>query len=366
MSASTQDVPDDDFLVTAFTRSSTSPRPSYAFQDPHNIAQELSQIPLFMTELPENAENNIQLQALQELLYEGTPEEIAENFREQGNERYKEAGKETKKRSALFKDAVMFYSKGLEQSGITVELTTTLLLNRAAANMALQNYGLVKKDCLAVLEKEAENVKARMRLAKAHLLLGQLDEAEECLEGMPDLEGSSSTLNEINELKSRIAEDKSRLTPRVISPVDIALDSRGLIKLLGAEKHILSELPSMTDIPPVIILPDKTLVFPVILLYPQYGESDFIRDWEEDVSIREQLQCVFESRAPWDTQSLYTNVNEMSVFMRSIDGGMISVNIDSTLKSLLGTVIKHYDHGILGFCVVPTSYSKTFTSKFST
>lgn len=329
----------------------------------------MSQIPLFMTELPENAEDNIQLQALQQLLYEGTPEEVANNFREQGNERYKEAvtEKEAKKKLVLLRDAVMFYSKGLEQSTLSEELRVTLLLNRAAANMAMQNYGLVKRDCLTVLGKEVGNAKARVRLAKAYLSLGQLEGAEECLEGTATHGENSGTMNEMNELKSRIAEEKSRQwSSRTASPIDIILGSRGLTKHVDAERHILSELPSMRDIPSVTILPDGALTFPVILFYPQYGESDFIRDWEEDVTIREQLQSVFASRAPWDTQSMYTNVDELSVFTRDIDVGMISVGVEGDLRSLLGTVIKHYNNGLLALYILPTLHAQTFASKFLT
>lgn len=360
---------DEDFIVTAFTRSNTVSRPSYAFQDPQNIAQEMSQIPLFMTELPENAEDNIQLQALQQLLYEGTPEEVANNFREQGNERYGEAIKEreTKRRSVLFRDAIMFYGKGLDQDDITDELSIALLLNRAAANMSLQNYGLVKKDCLRVLEKDVGNAKARMRLVNAYLSLGQLEEAEECLEGMPNLEEGSSALSEREKLRAKLAEKRSKQrTTTTTSPIDIALTSRGLTRLVGVEKHILSELPSMTNVPSATLLPNGMLVFPVILLYPQYGESDFIQYWEEGVTIREQLECVFESRAPWDIHNLYTDVNGMSAFVKSVDGAMLGVSVESSPGSLLGTVIKHYESSLLGLYIVPTLHSQAFASKFST
>ena len=230
---------DEDFLINAFTRSTTSPRPSYAFQDPENISREMSQIPLFMTELPKDAKSNIRLQALQELLYEGTPEEVAKNFKEQGNERYREAisEKDQGKRTSLCKDAIIFYGKRLEQNDITSELRCALLLNRAAVNMILQNYGSVKRDCLEVLKMDSRNVKARMRLTKAYLSLGQVDEAERCLDEVDD--ENPNNLNERNELRNRIREEKARQKPKVTSPIDSALGSRGLIKCKDAEKHIL-------------------------------------------------------------------------------------------------------------------------------
>jgi hypothetical protein len=48
-------------------------RPDWAFTD--NFLEEMDQIPLFMKSLPEDGgEDNITLQALQALAYEGTPE----------------------------------------------------------------------------------------------------------------------------------------------------------------------------------------------------------------------------------------------------------------------------------------------------
>jgi len=47
-------------------------RPNYAFTD--NYLEEMQSIPLFMTSLPDDADENPMLQALQSLAYDGTPE----------------------------------------------------------------------------------------------------------------------------------------------------------------------------------------------------------------------------------------------------------------------------------------------------
>jgi len=69
-----------------------------------DVLHELNRSPLFMTELDDADGENMDLEALKALAYEGTKAEVAGNFREQGNEcaRVKRWG-----------DAREFYDKGL-------------------------------------------------------------------------------------------------------------------------------------------------------------------------------------------------------------------------------------------------------------
>lgn len=90
--------------------------------------KEMERHPLFMHNLDPTAEENLELEALQALAYEGTPTEIAANFKTQGNEAYREK---------RFRDALEFYSKGLAAKCGDEELENTLLLNRAAVNLEL-------------------------------------------------------------------------------------------------------------------------------------------------------------------------------------------------------------------------------------
>lgn len=47
------------------------------------------------------------------------------------------------------------------------------------------------------------------------------------------------------------------------------------------------------------------LHFPVLLLYEEYMATDFIQDWQEDSTLKEQLTPVFSERAPWDDDGKY-------------------------------------------------------------
>src|SRR5271163_562351 len=92
--------------------------------------KEMQRHPLFMQTLdPNDAGENVELEALKALAYEGTPLEIAQNFKEQGNEAYSEK---------RFRDALEFYSKGLAAKSGDPTLERLLLLNRAAVNLELR------------------------------------------------------------------------------------------------------------------------------------------------------------------------------------------------------------------------------------
>lgn len=93
--------------------------------------KEMERHPLFMRTLnPADTSENLELEALQALAYEGTPLEIAKNFKEQGNEAFREK---------RYRDALEFYTKGISSKCEDFELESTLLLNRAAANLELRS-----------------------------------------------------------------------------------------------------------------------------------------------------------------------------------------------------------------------------------
>ena len=77
-----------------------------------DILADLNRIPLFMTTLDETdgaGGENLALEGLRALAYEGTRREVAQNFREQGNELVREEKR--------WREAVEYYSKALEALG---------------------------------------------------------------------------------------------------------------------------------------------------------------------------------------------------------------------------------------------------------
>jgi hypothetical protein len=75
------------------------------YDDADALYKELNRSPFFMTQLPEDdGEDNVLVEALKSMAYEGTRDQIAENFKNQGNEAVGEK---------RWFDAREFYSKGI-------------------------------------------------------------------------------------------------------------------------------------------------------------------------------------------------------------------------------------------------------------
>lgn len=102
-------------------------------------------VPLFMKSLPEDALDDPTVAALQSLAHEGSPDgmripseatipidsqhvEIAQNFKEQGNDYFK---------GRRYREAVGFYTQGIDAKPTEPALTEALLCNRAACNLEL-------------------------------------------------------------------------------------------------------------------------------------------------------------------------------------------------------------------------------------
>jgi len=105
----------------AMTRSATA----------DELIAEMSKMPLFMQNLDSDDGDNIELEAIKALAYDGEPHEVAQNFRTQGNESY---------RTYQWIDAVEFYTKALAVKCGVKEIDEACYANRAACNLELRMY----------------------------------------------------------------------------------------------------------------------------------------------------------------------------------------------------------------------------------
>ncbi len=125
--------------------------------------------PLFMNELPDNLDDYPELAALQALAFDGSPTEIAENFKNQGNDHYN---------AKNYREALGFYKQGLEQE-IENDLLHVLQLNMAQAHLKLENYKSCYSICLDVLSRDRYCEKAYFRALQALLKCDRVSESYE-------------------------------------------------------------------------------------------------------------------------------------------------------------------------------------------
>lgn len=389
------------------------------------VAKELKRLPFFMTDINDVQEGDDdgdtlgrdQLEALKALAYDGDPEEIAGNFKQQGNEQYK-----LKK----FKDAVVFYTKAISveqlgeerdpkdivgeeeyakdpekakdaakkaaEEGRAIKLAS--LANRAACNLELKNYRQCITDCRKVLaELDPKHEKCMFRAGKALVAVERYDEAVDLLSyGIKELPESQSlppllkTAQEKYEKKIALEKKRKELEERkriAKKNLETAISAHGFT-LLNSHKSDVDENGEPTGLNSLLPSgvkihledpqnPVSTLIVPVMFLYPLDMQSDMMEAVDvENTPISTFLHQLFgESLPPWvsaDAGNLdYADIKKLDVYAQTESGGLVKVGRSSTLEkifSLKSPVVPVID-GVPRLYVIPKGRAKDWISTWN-
>lgn len=266
-----------------------------------DVMKVLNRLPFFMTELDETdgqGGENTELEALKSLAYEGEPEEIATNFKNQGNECYK---------VKRYNDAIAYYTKGLDVDCKIPSINSALYLNRAACNLELKNYRRCIEDCKHVLILDEKSVKACYRAAKAYFYVERYEEAKQiALYGL-EIESNNISLKDLvckieskvkaielskakKEKELKEVQFRKETLERAIKLRNIVLiESKKPVELLE-EAHM--HLEDSSDI-------ESQLIFPAIIFYPTIDEFDFIAQVSELSTPQSILEVVMNRPQEW-------------------------------------------------------------------
>ncbi|KUI57441.1 Hsp70/Hsp90 co-chaperone cns1 [Cytospora mali] len=346
------------------------------------IMADLNKSPLFMTELEENDD----IAALQALAYEGTPLENATDFKERGNECFKEK---------RWRDAVEFYGRGVslitqeerrrtrgdkpqqndpdgdKDSEVAAQraVLETLYVNRAACQLELKNYRSCWLDCASALKLNSRNVKAWYRSAKALLAVGRVEEADDACAGGLSVDENNAALKAVardviakaeEQTRKIEAENKAKYTQqRRAAFLYAALKARN-IKVRKSNRP-----PDMGDAK-LELVPDpedakSTLSFPTVILYPTHYESDFIKAFNEKESLMQHFGYVFP--LPWDKEGEYS-ANNVECFMETMTGGLVKVGKKVALLKVLCLDNVEVVDGVVKIYVVPKAKAETWVKEF--
>ena len=323
---------------------------------------EIRDHPLFMTDVPSDPrdiDNYPLLTALQSVLYDDqSPEELAEHFRKQGNE----AMKFQASRIAL-QNALTFYTKGLEMECKDDKLNAVLHANRAAVGLKLGEHLKVVDDCRAAVRLDPKNLKAWSRGARASEALGLAEQGLAFCRGALRLEGSEdkTLLSEVKRLqrqlqelhrKQQTAQREMRMEDARVkdamqasaSAVRNALELRG--SRLGPALFDLAMYRmangGITPHPKLVEGEDDPAIeWPLLLLYDEVNQSDFVASFDERCALEDQLQLMFpEDRCvEWDVQGKYV-WNRLAVYLEyypegSDETSMFKIDCSAAVKTLL-------------------------------
>ena len=286
-----------------------------------NWEKELEQHPLFMTKQPENDELPPVLEAMQQLKYgedDNTKEELAQNYKEDGNRYFK---------AKNYRLAVQCYTTAINQKAETKELNSILFANRSAANFYLKNHRSSLLDALKSVELNNQNGKAVQRVIQCLTKLEKYDEL------LKFLENTNLDIPNRDELKQN-AEEKLQLKERDQRKANLR-ERKEKQSITAYQNQVLQELhkrgikfkvddlfnvvhPAAADSKVRFNENDDSISFPVLFVYPEVANCDFIEKFNENDQLYQHLIAILddESNQPgWNSNRMFSSESVTVKFM---------------------------------------------------
>ncbi|XP_051987144.1 tetratricopeptide repeat protein 4 [Xyrauchen texanus] len=329
-----------------------------------NWEEEFDKVPMFMKTAPEEIDptKDPDLACIQSIIHDDdrTPEEQAMSIKDEGNEYFKEKN---------YKKAVVSYTAGLKKKCSDMELNTVLYTNRAAAHFHLGNMRSAFNDATAAKKLKPDHIKAIVRGAQCCMELCHYAEASQwCDEGLrllptdkklQDLRAKADKMKREVERDARKAKVKAKKEQNEREALLTAIKERG-IKLLkpeppqhkgsdsedndgdGGSSRALADLEldgiSSHETMGAQVYMDElgVLHWPVLFLYPEHRQTDFISAFCENSSFMDHLAVMFgEELPPWDTERKYQPQNLQLFFEDREKGNFYQVNLEKSLLNIL-------------------------------
>ncbi|NWZ20237.1 TTC4 protein, partial [Asarcornis scutulata] len=257
--------------------------------------------------------------------------------------------------------AVVSYSEGLKKKCEDVELNAVLHTNRGAAHFHLGNYRSALNDAIQAKKLKPTHLKAIIRGALCHMELKNFSEAIAwCEEGLR-IDSKEKKLVEMRAKADKLKVSITGLEPFWRSRLISLLSSREMmgsdLLCLNMERNIKlvlepsNEEEDISDGLAEISLDgfhsdnatgakvhldaDGNLNWPVLFLYPEHEQTDFIEAFHENSRFIDHLTVMFAELPPWDLERKYLPGNLELYFEDEERAEMYELNPDQTLLQAL-------------------------------
>ncbi|CAB3988753.1 tetratricopeptide repeat 4 [Paramuricea clavata] len=354
-----------------------------------NWEEELENIPLFMTKCPEEVdpEKAPGVAAMQAMKFEeDDPDARALSYKDDGNEEFKKEN---------YKKAIKVYTEGIKVNCSDTVVMSTLFANRANAHYKIGNYRTSLNDATEAKNIQPGYIKAIFRGGCACIELERYNDAINwCKEGLahdPDQKCFQDLLKkatlklkqyERDKRKKEAEENKMRkANDRLIE----AIMSRGvsLRSIPGQvnneeDREDNSEVDKLTalglnnqHIPgkgQVTLDDDGVLHWPVLFVYPEYGQTDFIEAFNENLRFSDNLQVMFSSQdVPWDVDRKY-RPSQLEIYFEDVEkNALVFVTQSTCLANVLSNPRYVVYGGTPSFIILvkDTPFQEQFKTKYN-
>ncbi|XP_078041559.1 DNA polymerase interacting tpr containing protein of 47kD [Augochlora pura] len=307
--------------------------------------EEMEKHPFFMKEPPKPGDELSPLmEGLQQLKYgedDNTPEELANNYKEDGNFNYKHK---------KYRLAILSYTEGIRTKCTDNDIMAQLYNNRAASHFMLKNYRSSLNDSKHALKLKPNYPKVLIRAATCSFHVKDYDQ---CIQLCDQFLDESPTDKKILSLKAEAVTARERLKrdKRKQERLEKKLDKEeeeliNIIKNKGINLELTNQKkkPDLKDLEPQIpqiaqsrvhLDSENKLVWPVMILYPETHQTDFIQNFHEETLLIDQLEQLFSEPPEWDTEKRYTLQN-INVYFEGKDKYSVhKVNVHQPLGKIL-------------------------------
>ncbi|KAF0041909.1 hypothetical protein F2P81_005441 [Scophthalmus maximus] len=304
------------------------------------LIQEFDKIPMFMKKAPEEIDPHQypELACLQAMIHDEdrSPEEQAKSLKNEGNAFFQEKN---------YKKAIVAYTAGLKKKCDDQDLSTVLLTNRAAAH-----FHLGAQCCI-----ELRNFSEAVQWCDEGLKVYPADKK------LQDLRASADKHKRAAERDARKAKVKEKKLHGEKEALLAAIKGRG-IKLLQS----VDDLSSKEVTGAQVSLDDQgSLHWPVLFLYPEHQQSDFVSAFCESSCFIDHLSVMFgEELPPWDVDRKYHPQNLQLYFEHEQKETLYQVKPETQLLEALQHKRFFVKAGTPSFIVLVKGSS--FTKQFLT
>ncbi|KAM6962631.1 tetratricopeptide repeat protein 4 [Aplochiton taeniatus] len=326
--------------------------------NPDNWEEEFEKVPMFASSVPDviDPKTHPELACIQAIIHDDdkTPDEKAIGLKDEGNAYFKEKN---------YKKAVVSYTAGLKFNCDDQDINVILLTNRAAAHFYLGNMRSALNDAVAAKKIKPDHLKALVRGIQCCMELRNHAEALQwCEEGLKlhptdkkllELRTNADKQKRAAERDARKAMVKEKKGRGQKEALLAAIKERGikLLKPAKRPKHSSdsedeergSSEPGWDGLPSqeatgyrVFIDEQGSLHWPVLFLYPEHQQTDFISAFCEASSFLDHLVVMFgEELPPWDSDRKYLPQNLQLFFEDFEKESLYQVNLETPLLQVL-------------------------------
>lgn len=240
------------------------------------------------------------------------------------------------------KKAVISYTEGLKKKCTDPDLNAVLYTNRAAAQYYLGNFRSALNDVIAARKLKPCHLKAIVRGALCHLELKNFAEAVNwCDEGLQidarekkllEMRAKADRLKRTEQRdirKAKLKEKKEQNQNEALLQAIKARNIRLVSEVAGQDEDSDSEglgelfLDGLSSENPygarLNVDEQGRLSWPVLFLYPEHAQSDFIAAFHEDSRFIDHLMVMFGETPAWDLERKYCPDN-LEVYFEDEDG----------------------------------------------